>query len=123
MDQLTLAGIPLPTPPKPPPKAKGLGSRPPLPRFDGATYDHARDGVRLTHQLRRVLDAMKDGQWHTLHQLHTTTGDPEASISARLRDLRKPRHGGLTILRRHKANGLHEYRLQVDGHSPGCNGT
>jgi hypothetical protein len=39
------------------------------------------------------------------------TGDPEASVSAQLRHLRKPRFGGHTVERRYMSNGLYEYKL------------
>ena len=40
--------------------------------------------------------------------------EPQASISARLRDLRKPRNGGYVIERRRRgeaAKGIFEYRM------------
>ncbi len=58
--------------------------------FAGDTYDDERDHDRLASQLMGVRAALADGQWHTLAQLATATGYPEASISARIRDLRKP---------------------------------
>lgn len=79
--------------------------------FDGATFDKDRDGVRLTGQLARVRYAMGDGRWHTLAQLARDTGGSEASVSARLRDLRKPRFGAFDIERRHVEGGLWEYRM------------
>ena len=57
--------------------------------FDGQTYDPAIDWERLTGQLGRVWGVMVYGRWVTLAEIHGRTGDPEASISARLRDLRK----------------------------------
>lgn len=81
-----------------------------LPR-DGSTYNHARDGQRLHKQHNRVLAAMQDGQEHTLAELAKKTGDPEASVSARLRDLRKPRFGSHVIERRYVERGLFTYRL------------
>jgi len=36
---------------------------------------------------------------------------PEASVSARLLDLRKPTIGGHVIVRLYVRRGLHEYRL------------
>jgi hypothetical protein len=47
------------------------------------------DGARLGDQAQRVFGAMSDGMWHTLAELSQRTGDPEASISARLRDFRR----------------------------------
>lgn len=82
-----------------------------IPRRDGKTYDHARDGARLAKQHNRVLSAMKDGEEHTLAQIAKATGDPEASVSARLRDLRKPRFGSHDIQRRYVERGLFVYRL------------
>ena len=32
------------------------------PEFDGATYDHERDFVRLSGQLSKVYGALQDGQ-------------------------------------------------------------
>lgn len=80
---------------------------------DGKTYDHARDGHRLAAQHQRVFDVMKDGAWRTPTRLEVLTGDSWASISARLRDFRKPRFGGHGVDRRYVANGLYEYRLVV----------
>lgn len=68
--------------------------REPAPPFGGRTYDPAADGQRLKGQLARVLDVMKDGEWRTLRQIADATGDPEASVSARLRDFRKAPFGG-----------------------------
>lgn len=85
--------------------------------FDGATYDHARDGTRLADQTHAVFNIMKDGQFRTLAQLAQMTGAPEASVSARLRDLRKPRFGGHTVNRQYVRKGLHQYQLVVEGAS------
>ena len=61
--------------------------------FDGDEYDHERDSKRLSHQLDTEKNFMSDGQWHTLAEISAATGAPEFSVSARLRDLRKPRFG------------------------------
>jgi len=79
--------------------------------FDGAIYSEQRDGERLARQQRAVRAAMSDGRWHTLSELGAKLGYPEASVSARLRDLRKPKHGGHTVERRYAGSGLWEYRL------------
>lgn len=86
-----------------------------IPARDGGTYLHERDGLRLAAQHQRVLAYMSDGQRHTLGELARMTGDPEASVSARLRDLRKPKFGGYTIKRFYVARGLHEYQLCKQG--------
>ncbi len=66
----------------------------------GVTYVAQEDFVRLNRQQRRVFDVMQDGRWRTLHDIAVLTGDPEASVSARLRDFRKPGFGGSTVERR-----------------------
>lgn len=81
---------------------------------DGDTYTPALDRARLGAQAQRVLDVMLTGAWHTLAELAEQTHDPEASISARIRDLRKPAFGGHTIDRRHRGDpsyGQYEYRM------------
>jgi len=54
---------------------------------------------------------MSDGLWHTLAEMSSRLGFPEASVSARLRDLRKDKFGGRVVERRYVLNGLWEYRL------------
>jgi hypothetical protein len=79
--------------------------------FDGPTFDQDRDGDRLQAQLDRVLEAMQDGRWHTLAAIAAQTRSPQASVSSRLRDLRKQKYGSRTIERRYVERGLWEYRL------------
>ena len=81
--------------------------------FDGETYDHDRDVERLTGQWHRVYECMSDGQPRTLRQIATATGDPEASVSARLRDLRKARFGAHKVHREYIDKGIHTYRLEA----------
>lgn len=83
-------------------------------RFNGSDYIPEVDNVRLTGQILRVFDAMKDTEWHTLSELESKTGDPQASISAQLRHLRKKRFGSHDVQKRNRgdrAHGLFEYRL------------
>src|SRR5678815_2903128 len=82
---------------------------PPLPWFEGPDLDQA-DQVRLTNQQARIVAFMASGQWHTLREISDATGAPEASGSAQLRHLRKPRFGSHTIERRHVGGGLYQYR-------------
>ncbi len=82
--------------------------------FDGVTYEALLDGTRLNAQMLRVFNGMKGGQWHTLSTIARSSGAPEASVSARLRDLRKPRFGGHTVDRRRVIGGLFEYRLVIN---------
>ncbi len=82
-------------------------------RFDGETYDGELDADRLGAQCRKVFGVMRDGQWRTLQRISEQSGAPEASVSARLRDFRKPRFGGYEVERRRVSDGsgLWEYRL------------
>jgi hypothetical protein len=80
-------------------------------RFAGSDYDAVRDDVRLTGQLLRVWNVVSDSTWKTLSQISEATGDPEASISAQLRHLRKPRFGAHTVEKVHLGSGLYRYRV------------
>jgi hypothetical protein len=73
------------------------------------------DQGRAAAQRGRVWTVVVDGGWHTLAGIAARTGDPEASISARLRDLRRPEHGAHTVERRRvrEGGGLFEYRVIV----------
>jgi hypothetical protein len=82
-----------------------------LPDFDGETYRRALDHQRLGAQLLRVALYMSDGEWRTLRMIARATDDPEASISARLRDLRKRKFGGHTVERDRIRGGLYRYRI------------
>lgn len=77
----------------------------------GETFDADRDGNRLNKQARAVWAAMRDGKWRTLEEIETITGHPQPSISARLRDFRKPKYGAHTIDREYLGHGLWIYRL------------
>lgn len=97
----------------------GVITDPPRPvphLFDGKTYSEKRDGERLVSQFSRVFDLMKDGRWRTLEEIAETVRGSESGVSARLRDMRKPKFGGHTVERRTRGNrkrGLFEYRLLV----------
>lgn len=80
-------------------------------RFDGADYVPPRDDPRLTSQHKRLRALMKDGEWRTLSEIAQETGDPEASMSAQLRHLRKDRFGRHQVERRHEGGGLYKYRV------------
>jgi hypothetical protein len=79
--------------------------------FDGDDYNDRRDRPRLTGQIKRVYSVMKDGEWRSLDQIHSATGDPHASISAQLRHLRKEKFGNHVVKKKHLGNGLYVYRL------------
>ncbi|TAL40788.1 MAG: hypothetical protein EPN91_12340 [Salinibacterium sp.] len=97
------------TPPDPEPSR---GAPPATSSFSGSTIDPTLDEVRLSEQLGAVVAIMRDGEWRTLAELAELVSAPEASVSARLRDLRKPRFGAWTVERRRvpEGNGLHQYR-------------
>lgn len=82
-----------------------------LGQCDGETFDAKRDGKRLNAQAADVFRLMQDGKWRTLSDIADATGHPEASVSARLRDLRKPKLGGFTVERRHVEGGTWQYRV------------
>ena len=88
------------------------------PRFDGADYVRQRDDARLTGQIERVWKVMRDQRWRTLKTISAITGDPEASVSAQLRHLRKERFGAHGVERRYVGNGLYEYRVIPAGETP-----
>ena len=81
-------------------------------RFDGAGYDPAQDQKRLEGQIARVFNASYN-HWRTLFEIREITGDPESSISAQLRHLKKKRFGSWTLEKRRRADGsgTWEYRI------------
>ena len=83
------------------------------PRFDGEMSAPALDADRITRQLDTVRRLMSDGAWRTLAEINEVSGVPEASASARLRDLRKDKFGGHEVLRRRRepGHGVWEYRV------------
>ena len=93
-------------------------------KFDGATYEPAKDERRLSTQLELVQAFMQSGYWRTLADIAVAVNGTQASVSARLRDLRKPKFGGYTVelRRREGASGLFEYRLVPVLASPTADG-
>jgi chromosome segregation and condensation protein ScpB len=86
-------------------------------KFAGSDYQPERDDFRLTGQRQRVYAALHAGKPLTLAAIASITGDPEASISAQIRHLRKAKHGGHKIDRIHIKRGLFMYRLDQNGTS------
>lgn len=80
--------------------------------FDGVTYQD-KDFTRLSGQLLRVFEVMKDGRWYGASQLCELANVSPLSITARIRDLRKRKFGSHTIERKLIIGGYHEYRLVV----------
>jgi len=87
------------------------------PHFDGDTYDPELDHLRLTTQLDRVRDLLLRHSpiWLTLSQVSAMLAEPEASVSARIRDLRKAKFGGFEVQARRQPTfgrrGIWEYRI------------
>jgi hypothetical protein len=80
----------------------------------GEPFDIVLDGERLGRQLDAVRRWMLTHEWQTLAEIAVGTGYGEAaaaSISARLRDLRKPRFGGYAVEKRRRTAGTWEYRI------------
>lgn len=78
----------------------------------------AEDTPRLNEQGLRVYNAMRDLRVHTLADLAAATGDPEASVSARIREIRRYlREGNKGDVIRERVpggNGLHTYAMKLN---------
>lgn len=86
-----------------------LGDTPfPPAEFHGETFNYSRDYERLSAQAKRVAEVMISGEWKTLSEIRQETGDPEASISARLRDIRA---AGIEVEKEYVTRGLWRYRI------------
>ena len=88
----------------------------------GFTYVRHLDLGRLNRQARAVWDVMAPGAWLTLCEIKDMCGEPEASISARLRDFRKEQFGRHDVSRRRRGEGragVFEYRLQTKNRAVG----
>lgn len=83
-------------------------------RFNGSDYIPEFDDKRLTGQIKRIYSLMIDGKWRTLSEIESITNDPQSSISAQLRHLRKERFGSHILNKRRRGDrhsGLFEYQL------------
>jgi DNA-binding CsgD family transcriptional regulator len=74
----------------------------------GSTFVAERDGPRLKTLYTRVRQFMASGEWRTLAEIAAACGGSEASVSARLREMRDRGH---TVDRVYVKRGLHRYRL------------
>ena len=86
--------------------------------FDGCDYDHNRDSQRLSKQQEKILNLMRDGEWRTLRHIAYVTNAPEASVSAQLRNFRKPKFGNHTLEKDYHGDGLYYYRLVINTQDP-----
>ena len=78
---------------------------------DGVTYDPELDYERLNKQMQKVWRVVRTGRWYTLNDLALATGCPAPSVSARLRDLRKPKFGSQEVQRKRIEGGYWIYRV------------
>ena len=88
--------------------------------FDGdGDLEGAKKDPRLKKQLVRVYDVMATEKWLPLSEISLLADAPEASASARMRDLRKKKFGGFTIETRMRSDqNVYEYRLDVSSGTP-----
>ena len=80
----------------------------------GDTFDEDLDGKRIESQQSRIERTMIDGEWRSLREIAALTGDPESSISARLRTFK--RSGGHYEKRRRagmERRGVWEYKFAI----------
>ncbi len=81
-------------------------------RFEGP-IDPYLDCDRLCGQLKRIYELMIDGKWRSLAEIEEQTGEPQASISAQLRHLRKARFGAHFVEKRRRGvSGTWEYSVR-----------
>jgi hypothetical protein len=83
---------------------------PHAPTFDGPDLQ-PEDHIRLGKQCAAVLWHMRDGEWRTLETIAALAQAPQASVSSRLRDLRKRKFGSWTVERKNLGHGLFVYRV------------
>lgn len=82
---------------------------PPSHVFCGSTLTNA-DVPRLSRQLKIVHDVMLDGKRRSLRKLAHDCQCPEASASARFRDLKRL---GFPVNKQNLGNGLWHYWLDI----------
>lgn len=85
-------------------------------RFNGPEYSPEHDKARLSDQHIRIRELMLDGRWRSLAEIAALTGDPQSSVSAQLRHLRKERFGSYVVDRRKRGDrkrGLFEYQVRM----------
>ncbi len=81
-------------------------------RYEGP-IDAKIDFDRLQGGIRKVHSLLLTHNWFTLSEIENETGIPQASASAFIRHLRKPRFGGFKIekRRRNPNGGTWEYAM------------
>ena len=90
-------------------------------RFDGATILEQPDAPeRLSGLWERVHAYVMEHPSVELWELAEATGGSEASVSARLRDLRKERFGRHEVERSYQGSGVYRYTVQRSLACPEC---
>ena len=78
----------------------------------GPSYDEKLDGKRIMKQRDMIkVFMLVTGGWWTLAEISEILHDPEASISAQLRHLRKPQFGSYKVEKRRRTQGTWEYKV------------
>lgn len=77
---------------------------PNLARFDGSDYEPELDDERLTGQILRVYETLRDHPWSTVAEIARMTHDPPQSVAAQVQHLRKERFGAYPVHKRRRGN-------------------
>lgn len=80
----------------------------------GDSFEPEHDQARLAAQFNGVLSLMLGSQWRTLGEIAKVTGYPEASVSARLRQIRNEHGEKYEVSKRRRGDpsaGLFEYQV------------
>jgi hypothetical protein len=79
----------------------------------GPAFDEEKDENRLARQNVKIRQLMIDGNWRSLNEISNILNFPEASVSAQLRHLRKPRFGAFLVRKRRRTVGTWEYQVTL----------
>lgn len=78
----------------------------------GPAYVAGLDARRIKHQHNKIKGLMLDGIWRTLFEISRCLEEPESSVSAQLRHLRKETFGSYRVEKRRRTlAGTWEYRV------------
>jgi len=91
-----------------------LFNQPPV--IKGSDFIPELDQIRLTGQMLKVFEYMRNGKWRTLFEIADAINEPEASISAQLRHITRSYNGGHKKEKRRRTCGTWEYRI-IPNHS------
>lgn len=82
-------------------------------KFDSGITLTLEEHVGLGKQLRKILEYMVDGNWHSIDAIANDTGTKITSADAQVRNLRKEKHGGFDVEYQRQGNVAH-YRLNLN---------